>query len=187
MLGHIKRFFTWFQCVRFRISYTKGMFIHPSFRIVDASPNRGGVIVENRAFLHGNGRIDCETGGRVILKDGVFVNAGTRIEAMNFVIIGKNVLIGPNAFISDRSHEYHDIGEPVSKQGYYSKGGLVIGEGSWIGINAAILGNVVIGKHCVIGANTVITKNIPDYSVVVGNSGRIVKHYDTETGKWVKE
>lgn len=49
-----------------------------------------------------------------------------------------------------------------------------IGEGSWIGENVCVCG-ANIGKHCVIGANSVVTKDIPDYSVAVGCPARIIK------------
>lgn len=49
-----------------------------------------------------------------------------------------------------------------------------------------IMGNVRIGRHCVIGANSVVNRDIPDYSVAVGNPSRIVKTFDVKTGHWVK-
>lgn len=52
-----------------------------------------------------------------------------------------------------------------------------IGDGSYIGINTVIVGNVKIGKHCVIGANSVVTKDVPDYCVAVGSPVKIVKKY----------
>lgn len=61
---------------------------------------------------------------------------------------------------------------------------MQIGSETWIGIHAAIIGNVTIGKHCVIGANCVITHDIPSYSVVVGNPGKIIKRYNQESKKW---
>ena len=63
---------------------------------------------------------------------------------------------------------------------------MVIGEGSWIGTNAVIIGNVRIGKHSVIGANAVVTKDIPDYSVAVGIPARVVRQFDFLTGEWKK-
>ena len=52
---------------------------------------------------------------------------------------------------------------------------VTIGDCSYIGINAIIVGNVKIGKYCVIGANSVVTKDIPDYSVAVGSPAKIIK------------
>lgn len=61
-------------------------------------------------------------------------------------------------------------------QGIVQEGQTVtIGDGSYIGINAVIVGNVRIGKHCVIGANSVVTKDVPDYCVAVGSPARVIK------------
>ena len=55
-------------------------------------------------------------------------------------------------------------------------GGVIIGEGSQIGIGAAVIQGVVIGKWATIGAGAVIIKNVPDFAVIVGNPGRIIKY-----------
>ena len=61
---------------------------------------------------------------------------------------------------------------------------IEIGEGTWIGINAVIVGNIRIGKHCVIGANSVVTKDIPDYCVAVGIPVRVIREYNRVSKKW---
>ena len=79
-------------------------------------------------------------------------------------------------YITDCDHEYRDINVPVIDQGIVQRGQMVsIGEGSYIGINAVIVGNVKIDKHCVIGANSVVTKDVPDYCVAVGSPARVIK------------
>ena len=80
-------------------------------------------------------------------------------------------------YITDCDHEYRNVYIPVIDQGVVQKGQKVsIGEGSYIGINAVIVGNVKIGKHCVIGANSVVTKDISDYCVAVGSPARAIKN-----------
>ena len=54
-------------------------------------------------------------------------------------------------------------------------GGVSIGDDTWIGTNVVIAGTVEIGKHCVIGANSVVTHDIPDYSVVAGCPAKVIK------------
>lgn len=66
------------------------------------------------------------------------------------------------------------------KQPIIQKGTVEIGEGSWIGENVCIIG-AHIGRHCVIGANSIVTKNIPDYSIAVGTPA---KDYDFEKKEW---
>lgn len=130
--------------------------------------------------------MDVADSGSIFIEQGSNINSYTRIESMNCVHIGKKVLIGPNVYISDRSHSYKDVTIPVMEQGYFSRGKVNIGSGTWLGIHAAVIGNVHIGENCVIGANCVVTKDIPSYSVVVGNPGKIIKRYNIKTNKWEK-
>ena len=88
-------------------------------------------------------------------------------------------------YISDNLHGYKDIKTPIWKQPIVQNRDVEIGEGSWIGENVCILG-VHIGKHCVIGANSVVTHDIPDYSVAVGSPAKVIKRYDFENNQWVK-
>ena len=100
-----------------------------------------------------------------------------RISIANSLEIGEKVLLSPNVYITDCDHEYRNIDVPVIEQGIVQKGQAVsIGDGSYIGINTVIVGNVKIGKHCVIGANSVVTKDVPDYSVAVGIPARVIKN-----------
>lgn len=79
-------------------------------------------------------------------------------------------------YITDCNHEYRDIDVSVINQGIVQKGQKgSIGGGSYIGINAVIVGNIRIGRHCVIGGNSVVTKDVPDYCVAVGCPARVIK------------
>ncbi len=66
--------------------------------------------------------------------------------------------------------------------------GCTIGEGSLIGINAVVLNGAKIGKNCLVGANALITegKEIPDYSMVMGSPGKVVRTLDTEQGAAIR-
>lgn len=132
--------------------------------------------------------ISCNKNAKMEIMSGVDVGARSRILAGKKIIIEKNVLTGPNVFISDQDHKYDKIGIPIKEQGVVIKkgDGIRIKEGSWIGTNAVIIGNIEIGKGCVIGANSVVTKNIPDYSVAVGIPAKVIKKYDFEKKEWVK-
>lgn len=93
--------------------------------------------------------------------------------------IGEKVLLSPNIYITDCDHEYRNVDIPVIDQGIVQKVQTVsIGDGSYIGINTVIVGNVKIGKHCVIGANSIVNKDIPDFCVAVGSPVKIVKKYN---------
>ena len=60
-----------------------------------------------------------------------------------------------------------------------------IGDGSYIGINSVIVGNVQIGKHCIVEANSVVTNSIPDYCLAVGSPAKVIKVYTKEKG-WIR-
>lgn len=116
-------------------------------------------------------------GGTVRIGKGSEIGERCRISIANSLDIGEKVLFSPNVYITDCDHDYHNIDVPVIAQGIVQKGQKVsIGDGSYIGINVVIVGNVKIGKHCVIGANSVVTKDIPDYCVAVGSPARVIKN-----------
>ena len=88
-------------------------------------------------------------------------------------------------YISDNLHSYADLSKPIIEQPIKQLKKIRIGEGSWIGENVCVIG-ASIGKHCTIGANSVVTHDIPDYSVAVGAPARVVKRYNEMTQKWEK-
>ena len=127
--------------------------------------------------------IDCLPNAKVVIGDGANIGRRCVIGCGKSVTIGKKVLLGPNVYINDMDHEYENPDKPIMDQGITNPKPISIGDDSWCGINSVILASV--GKHCVIGANSVVTKEIPDYSVAVGQPARIVKHYDFKKKEWV--
>jgi acetyltransferase-like isoleucine patch superfamily enzyme len=119
----------------------------------------------------------------------VVIGNYTRIGIGNVIIgpveIGNNVILAQNIVMSGLNHQYEDITIPISKQAVTTKN-IKIGDNSWIGANVVITAGCTIGKHCVIGAGSVVTANIPDYSIVVGNPARIVKQYNFTSKNWEK-
>lgn len=121
----------------------------------------------------------------LIVGRGARVGELSHIVCAHSVTIGEDVLIANRVFISDCSHQYAETTVPVLNQGLVLLGPVVIGDGSWIGENACILG-ATIGRHCVIGANAVVIANVPAYSMVVGSPARIVKRYCPNRQSWLK-
>jgi acetyltransferase-like isoleucine patch superfamily enzyme len=121
---------------------------------------------------------------RLILEDGVGIGIGAVILVINSVHIKKDAMIGPNCVIADYDHSYQDINIPIHHQGLGNIKPIEIGEGAWIGANATIVSGVTIGKNVVIGANSVVTKDIPDYSVAIGIPAKVIKKYNHKTNTW---
>jgi acetyltransferase-like isoleucine patch superfamily enzyme len=101
------------------------------------------------------------------------------------VKIGSNVILAQNIVASGLNHNYTDISLPIQQQGV-NMAPIVIEDDCWIGANSVITAGVTIGKHSVVAAGAVVTKDIPPYSVAVGNPSRVIKRYDQEQKEWVK-
>lgn len=119
------------------------------------------------------------------IQDGCDIGRFCHITCTNKVIIEKKVLFGERILIADNIHGYQDIKTPIKEQAVISTGPLIIGEGTWIGNGAVVVGKVKVGRNCVIGANTFLNKNIPDYTVVSGIPAKIIKKYDLANNVWV--
>lgn len=119
--------------------------------------------------------------GAVILGDGVRVGLSNVI--IGPVTIGNDVIIAQNVVISGLNHGYEDISMPICKQPCTTKPILVEDE-CWIGANCVITAGVTIGKHSIVAAGSIVTKDIPPYSVVVGNPAKVIKKYNPDTAKW---
>lgn len=123
----------------------------------------------------------------IVIDDNCAIGTNTIISARNLIHIERDVLIAQWVLIVDHNHAYEDINIPIVKQGITEGGRIRIGQGSWIGRGAVILcpkGELTIGRNCVVAANSVVTRSIPDYSLVAGLPARIIRQYDAETKTW---
>lgn len=105
------------------------------------------------------------------------------IYSTQSIVIEDYVLTADKVYISDNLHDYENPNSPIIQQSIKQIKPVRIGEGSWLGENVCVIG-ASIGKHCTIGANSVVTHNIPDYSVAVGVPARVIKQYNFETQQW---
>jgi len=102
------------------------------------------------------------------------INTNCWISAHGGLDIGKNVLIGPFTIIHTGNHNFSDSGKPINQQGQTFKK-ITIEDDVWIGANVIILSGVTIKEGSVIGAGSVVTKDVPPYSVMAGNPARLIK------------
>ncbi len=122
---------------------------------------------------------------RLVISDRVSIEDDCHIGATRLVEIGPDVMIAGGVFISDHRHGYEDVTVPVSRQPLVD-GVVHIGAGSHIGENVCVLGPLRIGEHVVVGANAVVTRDVPDRTVVAGAPARVVRRYDAQAGRWVR-
>lgn len=103
------------------------------------------------------------------------------LTCSNKIIIGNNLLTGRWVTITDNSHGDTDLSSlkiPPSERKIVSKGAVIIGDNVWIGDKATILPGVSIGDGAVIAANSVVTKDVPPYSIAAGNPAKIIKNLE---------
>ena len=119
----------------------------------------------------------------------IVIGNHTRIGVGNTIIgpvtIGNKVNLAQNVVISGLNHNFEDIEKAIAEQGV-STSNTVISSNVWIGANSVVLPGVHVGKHVVVGAGSVVSRDIPDYCVAVGNPARVIKQHDVEKGEWIK-
>lgn len=127
----------------------------------------------------------------LVIGDNVEVNDYVHIGAINSVVIGNNVLIASKVFISDHNHGYygnsgrHDNPlTTIAKDRELSHAPVVIEDNVWIGEFVSVLPGVTIGKGSIIGTMSVVTRNVPPYSIAIGSPARVVKSYNFDTSEW---
>jgi carbonic anhydrase/acetyltransferase-like protein (isoleucine patch superfamily) len=106
--------------------------------------------------------------------DRCLIGKGSGIVGHLEIVIGNDVWTGHHVYITDQNHGYADRDLPISMQ-VMPERPVSIGDGSWLGHGTVVLPGATIGRHVVIGANSVVTGNIPDYSVAAGVPARVLK------------
>jgi len=117
----------------------------------------------------------------------VLIGQRCRIGMSNVLIgpvtIGNDVILAQNIVMSGLNHGYENINLPIYKQPVTKKK-ITVEDEAWIGANAVIVAGVTIGKHSVVAAGSVVTKDVPPYSVVAGNPAKVMKQYNPQTSVW---
>lgn len=131
-------------------------------KIVNSHAFGYGMAVHQRSFVSQSAQIGV---GTVVLAN-ASVNAGAIVG--NHCIINTNAVVEHDCIVADFVH--------ISPNASIS-GNVTIGEGSHLGIGSCVIPGIKIGKWVTIGAGAVIIKDVPDYAVVVGNPGKIIKYH----------
>ncbi|MBR4707853.1 MAG: sugar O-acetyltransferase [Pseudobutyrivibrio sp.] len=114
----------------------------------------------------------CDYGYNIEVGENFFANYNLVILDVGKVKIGDNAQIAPNVAIYTAGHPIH----PDSRNSGYEYGiDITIGDNVWIGGNTCIMPGVTIGNNVVIGGGSVVTKDLPDNVIAVGNPCRIVR------------
>lgn len=155
--------------------------------------NPGYINVGDRVFIRDGIRLEVIKTNNTRMPD-LSIGDDTNIEQNVHIVchsrirIGRNVSIAGHCCVVDVNHPYSDLSEPgkIGARIQDEDSFVDIGDGCFVGYGAVILPNVRIGMFSVIGANSVVTKDIPDYSVAAGIPATVIKTYDRDRQMWVR-
>lgn len=128
----------------------------------------------------------------LVIGNNVCINDFVHIGCTNFVSLGDNCLLASKIYISDHNHGIYKGGsqssamEEVTYRTVTADKSVIIGKNVWLGESVAVLPGVRIGNNSIIGANSVVTEEIPENSIAVGNPARVVKKFDIVDKVWRK-
>jgi acetyltransferase-like isoleucine patch superfamily enzyme len=133
------------------------------------------------ANVHIEAPFHCDYGKNIEVGDNFFANYNCIILDVGKVTIGNNVQFAPNVSLYTAGHPIH----PDSRNSGYEYGiGITIGDNVWIGGNVVVNPGVHIGNNVVIGSGSVVTKDIPDNMIAVGNPCRVIREITEEDRKY---
>ncbi|HEX4436928.1 MAG TPA: acyltransferase [Solirubrobacteraceae bacterium] len=135
-----------------------------------------GVLFEPGVWITAPGQ------ARVRIGEGTFLNRNVMVAAQELVEIGAHCMLANGCFVSDANHRFDDPNNPITWQGFDSKGPTRIGENCWLGAGVIVTSGVTIGERCVIGANSVVTKDIEPFSIAAGSPARVLRQVEYENG-----
>lgn len=121
---------------------------------------------------------------KITIGDGTWIGIRNSFACIDKIEVGKNVLFAGYVHVTDHSHGYENVDEPIMEQKLISKGPVTIEDDCWLGFGSEILSGVHIGRHAIVAARAVVTHDVPPYSIVAGNPARVVKQYNFETKRW---
>jgi acetyltransferase-like isoleucine patch superfamily enzyme len=147
--------------------------------------------IGERVSIWNGARLEAVTGRfghdfrpRVSIESGSSFEQNFHLVCGESITIGRRVAVTENVGIFDIWHPYDDLTMAIVDQPLRTAP-VSVGDETLIGMGAVIQPGVSIGKHCVIGANSVVTKDVPNYSIAVGAPARVVKRFDNAQKAWV--
>ena len=134
----------------------------------------GGIELGDGNYVHNFSVISATYSGYVRTGRDCSFNPGTQIFGAGGVEIGDNVLVGGMTAIIGYSHEFEDHAQPIFQQPITAKG-IRIGDDVWLGAHVTVLDGVKIGDGSVVGAGSVVTHDVPPYTIVAGVPARLLR------------
>lgn len=170
------------------LTISKDSVIYPSATINNMRKDKSLIKVKSNSHILGQ-LLTFAHGGQIEIGEDCYIGEYSRIWSAKKIVIGDRVLISHNVNIYDSlthpicaSARHHHFLEIVSK-GHPNKidlneSSVFIHDDVWIGAMSIILKGVTIGEGAIIGAGSVVTKNVPPWTIVAGNPAKIIRHLE---------
>lgn len=143
----------------------------------------------DKVTIHREARIEAfrpsHGGVSLTVGDGSIIHPGVHIGALRDVSIGRSVLIAANCYVTDHDHDWTDPWSPPIENRRLLVSPTRIGDYTWLGERVMVLKGVTIGERSIIGAGSIVTKDIPAFSVAVGAPARVIRTWDDAEKQWV--
>lgn len=137
-----------------------------------------GIIIESDTDISSNCILSCKN-GNIHIGRNVNLGMNSLIHAVNQsgVKVGDNAAIAAYTYlIGGGNYYFNQLDTPIKEQGTYSKGGVVIGEGAWMGSHVQVLDGVRLGQGSIVAAGAVVNRNVPDYAIVGGVPAKLIRY-----------
>ena len=141
--------------------------------------SKHGVRIGDNVSIQKNTIIECtgvirNLGEGLVIGNNTGIAQGAFIQVRGKVVIGNDVIFGPNVSIFSETHNFDDPNIPVHLQGETRKG-VTIEDGAWIGTRAVILDGITVGRNSIVAAGAVVTKDVPPGAIVGGVPAKVLK------------
>jgi acetyltransferase-like isoleucine patch superfamily enzyme len=144
--------------------------------VVTCCPGGGCVELADRVQLYGDTFVETGSGGSVHIGTGSHIQPGCHLHAhLADIRIGANVEIASGCGFFSYDHGT-ELGMAIMDQPLKSKGGIVVGDGAWLGYRTTVLQGVTIGAGAVIAAGSVVVRDIPENAIAAGVPAKVIKY-----------
>ena len=139
-----------------------------------------GVLIDSNIQLTAWKSDSANNAPEIVIGSYSQIGESAHITASNKIFIGDGFLSGKYLLITDNSHgsgTFEECSISPLKRKIVSKGAVIIGKNVWVGDKVSIMPNVRIGDGVIIAANSVVTKDVPSYSIIGGNPAKLIKEF----------
>lgn len=136
----------------------------------------GAIRLDDYAAIHPQAILENGAGAEIVIGKYSSVHPWCQLRAhLSSIEIGAGVMIAAGCALYSYDHGIA-MGSSIREQALTSRGPIVIDEGAWLGTGSIILSGVRVGKGAVIGAGSVVTRDVPELAIAVGNPARVMKY-----------